>query len=162
MEEEEIAYHEAGHAFAAIYLGGQVQYVTIEPDRDDGPRRSGEAQVIWRRSRMTPKEFHNKLVLVALSGPAAEMIYRGEDLHPAQLPEWSADWHEAWTVAAEIHANERLRLAFLEAAINEWEQLLRRDSHWAAIAALADSLLAHETLEEEEIRDALSPWMRLR
>jgi ATP-dependent Zn protease len=158
--EEEIAYHEAGHAFTALHLGGQVQYVTIAPDRDDGPRRDGEAQVAWRTSRMTPKEFHNKRVLVALGGPAAEMIYRGEQLHPGYIAEWSADWAEAWDAAATIHAEERLRLAFLEQAAAQLYQLLKRDDYWAAIAALADSLLAHETLEAEEIRDVLGFWLR--
>lgn len=28
------AYHEAGHAFMAIYVGARVRYVTIEPDRE--------------------------------------------------------------------------------------------------------------------------------
>jgi hypothetical protein len=28
------AYHEAGHAFVAIYVGARVRSVTIEPDRE--------------------------------------------------------------------------------------------------------------------------------
>ena len=39
------AYHEAGHAFMATYLGGRVRSVTITPDNDDGPDRFGDAQV---------------------------------------------------------------------------------------------------------------------
>ena len=31
------AYHEAGHAFVAVYVGARVRSVTIAPDRDDGP-----------------------------------------------------------------------------------------------------------------------------
>lgn len=46
---EETAYHEAGHAFMAVFLGGQVLSLTIEPDRDDGPERFGDAQIAWRR-----------------------------------------------------------------------------------------------------------------
>ena len=30
------AYHEAGHAFMAFYVGARVRSVTIEPDWDDG------------------------------------------------------------------------------------------------------------------------------
>lgn len=158
--EDEIAYHEAGHAFTAIHLGGRVDFVTIAPDRDDGPRRDGEVQVAWRTSRMTPKEFQHKRVLVALAGPAAEMIYRGETPHPATLSEWSADWQEAWRAASKIHPPEPLRLAFLEQATTELVRMLRRDHFWAAIAALADELLAHETLEAEEIRHVVAYWMR--
>jgi ATP-dependent Zn protease len=69
---EETAYHEAGHAFMAVFLGGQVHSLTIEPDRDDGPQRFGDAQVIWRRGGMSVKEYQNKQVLVALAGPITE------------------------------------------------------------------------------------------
>ena len=31
---------------------------------------------------------------------------------------------------------------------------------WAAIAALADELLAHEVLEEESVEDILGFWFR--
>ena len=49
------AYHEAGHVFMAIYLGARVRSVTIEPDRDDGPDRLGDAQVEWDRAH-SPRE----------------------------------------------------------------------------------------------------------
>ncbi len=158
--DEIVAYHEAGHAFTAVYLGAEVRYITLEPHRDDGPRRDGEAQIAWRCSRMTPKEFHNKLVLVALGGPAAEAIYSDEPLTPAAASAWQGDWDEAWQVAAEIHALERLRLAYLEAALQQLMALQRQDENWAAIAALADELLAHETLEAEQVTDVLRFWMR--
>jgi hypothetical protein len=159
--EEDLVYHEAGHAFAAAWLGAIVRHVSIAPDRDDGPRREGEAQIAWRRGRMTPREFAHKQVLVALAGPAAEMIYRGEPLHPGMVAEWSADWRDAWRSAAEIHADERKRLVFLEEAARLLHERLGRDEHWQAIAALADELSAHEILDGEQVRDALSPWLDL-
>ena len=47
-----------------------------------GFREDGDATIEWRRDRMSPREFHQKLVMVALAGPVAEMLYRGEPLHP--------------------------------------------------------------------------------
>ena len=41
------AYHEAGHAFIAIYVGARVRSVTIEPDWDDGPERYADIHVEW-------------------------------------------------------------------------------------------------------------------
>ena len=41
------AYHEAGHAFMAIFVGARVRHVTIQPDRDDGPERHADIQVEW-------------------------------------------------------------------------------------------------------------------
>lgn len=139
----------------AAYLGGSVLSLTIEPDRDDGPDRFGDVQVVWRRNGMTAKELQNKLVLVALAGPVAEMIYRGESLHPGFIAEWAHDWHQAWEAAEPILPDERKRLVFLEEATRQIYQLLRRDEHWTAIAMLADNLLAHETLEAEDVREIL-------
>lgn len=156
----ETAYHEAGHAFMATYLGGLVRSVTLEPDRDDGPARFGDVQIVWHSGRMSAKEFQNKLVLVALAGPVAEMIYRGEPLHPGFVSEWADDWRKAWDAAKPILADHQQRLAFLEETVRSLHQLLNRDHHWAAIAALADELLAHETLESEAIREILAVWMR--
>lgn len=159
MDDEELAYHEAGHAYTAVWLGGLVRYVSIAPDRHDGPQREGEAQIAWRRGRMSAKEFTHKQVLVALAGPAAEMIYRGEPLHPGYVAEWAADWRDAWAIAKDVFPDERKRLAFLEDAARHLYQQLRRDDHWAALAALADALLAHEILDSEQVAEALAPWL---
>lgn len=159
---EDTAYHEAGHAVMVVYLGGTVQSLTIEPDRDDGPERFGEAKVEWRRSRMTVKEFYHKLVMVALAGPVAEMIYSGEPLHPGFVAEWADDWQNAWQAAEPILPDERLRLTFLEEAARQLYQLLQRDNIWAAIAALADELLAHETLETAQVHEVVAYWIRRR
>ena len=156
---EETAYHEAGHAFLATYLGGRVRSLTIEPDRDDGPERFGDATIEWRRDRMSTREFHEKLVLVALAGPVAEMLYRGEPLHPGYVAEWVEDWRLAWRAAELLVADERRRLAFLEDVTRQVYQMFDQTEAWAAIAALADELLAHETLEREQVRDVLSVWM---
>jgi len=157
---EETAYHEAGHAFAATYFGGRVRSLSINPDRDDGPARFGDVTVIWPKSRMSPRELQNKLVLVALAGPVAEMVYRGEPLHPGFVAEWADDWRNAWAAAESILPDERQRLALLEEAVRQLHRLLSRDDSWAAIAALADNLLAYEILEADQIEEVLSAWMR--
>ena len=41
MTAEITAFHEAGHVYAAIFVGAKVRSVTIDPDNDDGPNRSG-------------------------------------------------------------------------------------------------------------------------
>ncbi len=157
---EETAYHESGHAYVAAYFGGRVRSLSINPDRDDGPERFGDVTIVWPKYRMTPREFQNKLVLVALAGPVAEMIYRGEPLHPGFVAEWADDWRTAWAAAESILPDERQRLAFLEEAARKLHQMLSRDSAWAAIAALADNLLAHEILEAEQIDEILAAWLR--
>jgi ATP-dependent Zn protease len=157
---EETAYHECGHAYAAAYFGGRVRSLSINPDRDDGPLRYGDVTVTWPRSNISAREFQYKLVLVALAGPVAEMIYRGEPLHPGFVAEWADDWQHAWAAAEPILANEQQRLVLLETAARELHSLLSKDSQWAAIAALADNLLAYEVLEAKQIEEILAAWMR--
>jgi len=156
---EPTAYHEAGHAYLAVVHGGRVSLLTLEPDRDDGPARFGEARIEWQHP-LTAKEQHHKWVLVALAGPVAEMIYNGEPLHPGFVAEWADDWQQAWAAAEFILPDERLRLAFLEEAVRQVHTLLRQDAAWACIAALADELLAHETLEWDQMQEVFQQWLR--
>jgi ATP-dependent Zn protease len=156
---ELIAYHEAGHALMALLLGAEVKLVTIEPDNDDGPERQGDTQVLWRRSRMSDKEFASKAVQVSLAGPVAEMIYSGEPYHPGLVAEWAADWREAWNSAIHLHPQERRRLEYLERTSIQLYHLLKKDEMWAALASLADHLLAHESLESQQVEEIVGEWL---
>jgi hypothetical protein len=155
---DEISYHESGHVVMAVLLGARVTHATIEPDRDDGPERYGDVQALWQRSKFSERQFAEKLVLTALAGPVAEMIYTGEAYHPGFVAEWASDWQHAFAAAEPLVRDERKRLAWLESQIRRLYALLN-DRYWPAVAALADELSAHETLEEEQIRDALEPWL---
>ncbi|MEZ6127350.1 MAG: M50 family metallopeptidase [Planctomycetaceae bacterium] len=154
------AWHEAGHAFVAVYLGGDVESVTIDPDRDDGPQRFGDTSVRWVTSRYTERQLQTNAVLVALGGPVTEMIHRGDPFHPALVAEWSQDWHLAWQAAGFV-AHKQQRMQFLEQTTIDLHLTLSQDNHWAAIGAIVDHLLAHETLEGEMVHDIVSEWCRL-
>jgi hypothetical protein len=151
------AYHEAGHAMVAHLLGGKVQLVTVEPDNDDGPARTGDTQVRWKKS-LSEQAFARHAIQVCLAGPTAEMIYSGEPYHPGCVPEWAADWQDAWKLAATLVADERQRLQYLEQTAIELYRRMQQDDFWEALAGVADHLLAHETLEGEEFRELISEW----
>lgn len=156
---ELIAYHEAGHALMAVMLGGKVKQVTIEPDDDDGPDRQGDTQVLWRRSGISDDEFAKIAVQVSLAGPVAEMIYSGDPYHPGLVAEWAADWREAWEAATPLHPVERQRLEYLEQVSIQLYHRLKQDDLWAALASLADNLLAHETLDCEQVDEIMEDWL---
>lgn len=156
---ELIAYHEAGHALMAVLLGGKVKQVTIEPDDDDGPDRQGDTQVLWRRSGISDDEFAKIAVQVSLAGPVAEMIYSGDPYHPGLVAEWAADWREAWEAATPLHPVERQRLEYLEQVSIQLYHRLKQDDLWAALASLADNLLAHETLDCEQVDEIMEDWL---
>ncbi len=152
------AYHEAGHAYVATLLGGRVTLVSIEPEDDDGPRRSGETRVTWSR-KLSDREVCERAIPVALGGPVAEMLYTGDPYHPGCVAEWLQDWQMAWNQAATWLSDERERVHLLERITSELYRQLDSEPHWSAVAALADHLLAHETLEGPEVREILSEWV---
>ncbi|MFI4874156.1 MAG: hypothetical protein ACIALR_02400 [Blastopirellula sp. JB062] len=158
-EQETIAYHESGHALMAQLVGARVRRITIEPEDDDGPQRFGDAQIEWRLSQFSPKRRQEKMALVALAGPVAEMIYRGEPFHPGHVAEWADDWRAAWEAATPLFRDQKKRLRYLEEATRQLHQLLEADNHWAALAAIADNLVAYETLEGEQVEEIVAGWL---
>lgn len=157
--DEVSAYHEAGHALMAILLGARVASVSIDPDWDDGPARFAEAHIEWPAEFISEADRTKKFIQVALAGPVAEMIYSGDPFHPGLIPEWADDWRIAWHEAATLHRQELSRLRFLEQMTATLYQELHRDDNWAALAAIVDSLLAHERLESEEVHEIVTQWL---
>ena len=153
-----VAYHEAGHALVAHILGGKVKQITIDPDNDDGPERFGDTEIRWKRTTDETQLLQN-VIQVSLAGPVAEMIYSGDPYHPGLVPEWAADWREAWDAAQHLFPEERKRLQYLEQVSVELYHRMKRDDFWEALAAIADHLLAHDTLEADEFRELVSAWL---
>ncbi len=154
------AYHEAGHALLALHVGARVRSVTIDPDWDDGPERYADIQVVWPLDRFSDRELQEKAILVALAGPVAEMIHSGNPYHPGLVAEWAADWQVAWDAAASLVPGTSQRLAHLEQITIELYHILDREDIRAALAAIVDNLLAHETLEGEEVEEIVGQWLQ--
>lgn len=153
------AYHEAGHALMAIVVGARVRSVTIDPDWDDGPSRHADTQVEWPVDEFEQPEFCEKSVQVALAGPVAEMIYTGDPFHPGLVSEWAGDWKTAWQAAESIIPADRKRLSYLEQSSIQLHSVLSSENYWEAIAAIADELLAHETLEGHILEQIVDHWL---
>ena len=156
-DEEITAWHEAGHAFVAVYLGGLVQSLSIDPDWDDGPKRFGDTTVHWPSRRFTEQQLRENAVLVCMAGPVTEMIHRGEISHPATVAEWSQDWAMAWQ-AADFVENQQQRMQFLENVTWDLHKTLYQTKHWAAIGALVDHMLAYEVMEGETVHEVIAEW----
>ena len=154
---ELVAYHEAGHAVMGVALGGRIVHASIEPPDDDGPLRYGESILQW------PAADSNGLAMaeikVSLAGPVAEMIYSGNSVKIACVPEFANDWHRAFESAALLRSPLTAQIRLLSQIEDSVRTFLEKDHHWAAVAAAADELLAHETIEHECLDEIVAFWI---
>jgi ATP-dependent Zn protease len=154
-----IAYHEAGHAVIACWLGGEVLSVTIDPDRDDGPRRDGDVSIRWHARGLSRRELCERELMAVLAGPVAEMVHAEVRLTVDSRPEWAVDWQIASEIAGTFVSVPRQREALLHELTRRMFHLVSSDECWQAIAEVADQLVAHETLDGEEVQECVERWM---
>ena len=155
--EEITAYHEAGHAVMAAALGGRIIRVSIEPPEDDGLKRFGESIVSWPPS--TDAAIYEVELKVSLAGPVAELLYRSEQMPIESVPEFAADWQRIAESATLLKTTRREQLQLIAKAEFWVRDLFNRTRNWAAVGAVADELLAHYTLENEQLEEAISFWI---
>lgn len=157
-----IAYHEAGHAVAAVLLGGEIVQVTLEPENDGSlPDREGEVSIRWHHAGKSRRELISMEITVCLAGPAAEMLYEGQRPHPSAIMEWRFDWECAWSLAGQLVADSSRRLLMLETILSRLCGMFDRDDCWQAIAETADQLEAFETLEGDQVKEIVHRWVEL-
>ncbi len=58
-----------------------------------------------------------------------------------------------------LHPIERHRLEYLEQVSIQLYHRLKQDDLWAALASLADNLLAHDTLDCEQVEEIVEDWL---
>lgn len=144
-------YHEAGHCVMAVASGARVERATIAPEEDGF---HGIVEIQWSsRSKRTDR------IAVALAGPVAEMIFLGEPFHPGFVPEWAHDWKQAWAIVRTSTRSDRYCLQLLEQIVAKLYRVFRQDRWWAAIAAVADLLDAHDEIDHEEIVYEVENWI---
>lgn len=149
------AYHEAGHAVMAIYLGGQVTEVSIESEEGWG---TGNATVRWTSSSQRQRYLND--LKTALAGPIAEMVYVGDYDYLRLRSEHAADWKQVLQCLPFIEVPKSQQTDFLECCVAEIYATLRQDALWAAVGDVAELLLLHETIDGESAHDATEFWLR--
>jgi hypothetical protein len=109
------AWHEAGHALVAHLLNGVVRELSLESELDG---LAGHAAVQWPEA-VTEQEAARRHAFVALAGPVAELVFRGEDVlrDPHALSTWRGDWDEAQSQLNLRHMESEPREAGLRAML---------------------------------------------
>ena len=161
MDDDEVltAYHEAGHAAIGYALGARIESVQLGAEVDELPLRFGDCRVNWGPIDAGCNWQRMRELLTVLAGPVAEMIYRGEMLHPAHFGPWQHDWRIAWERAESLAPQPQSRTRLLEQTIVDLHRRMQQELCWAAIAAVADELQAHECLDEDQLAETLGFWL---
>lgn len=146
---ETAAYHEAGHAVMARWLGGRVLSCSVE-DEDD--RVHGTTTVDWRR--LPAGERQRAVALAALAGPVAEARWRGDMELLESLAAWESDWRLAMSALAQVVAPAE-RAPLLRQFAREAAAKFEDPEAWELLCRVADALLAHGTLDEGLFADAI-------
>ena len=125
------AYHEAGHAVAAMILGRPVESVSIEPNRQFlGFCRFQKG--VFRPS----KDWLEQEILISLAGLASEAMHSGEYAWGGAARDLQYVRRLAIQRAGERQA-ERLERRLLAKV----ENLLAEEEHWRAVELIAAELL---------------------
>lgn len=156
-EDELTAYHEAGHAVVALVYGGKIVRLSVEPENDDGINRYGESIVQW--FSVSDSDFCVREVAVSLAGPVAEMSYCSSVRPIGLVPEFVDDWQRAMKAASNVAKDQFQLRQLLRETQGSLEEFCETQSNWAAISAVADALMAHGTLEHEEIAEIVEFWI---
>jgi hypothetical protein len=134
------AYHEAGHAVAAVLLGLPFDYVVIEPkgravpvDGSDEKSSGAVVRTLWSIDRRAE-------ILMLLSGPMAQSIYTKRGLAGTMLEGGVSDYDKARKVAAgdDLTPFEK-----------EARQLMH--TNWRAVTCVASTLAAVGALDHDTV-----------
>ena len=155
-EHERTAYHEAGHVVMAIQLGATIVHASIEPD-GEGPHRSGETITRW--PPQSDRQVGYASLCVSLGGPVAEMIHTGDVSELPAISEWRVDREQAVEAAMRLAGHRDELPQLIGGAMTSVREFLNSENGWAAVAAIADLLLTHDTVEHVQCLEAVGFWL---
>jgi ATP-dependent Zn protease len=140
------AYHEAGHAVAALLVRRRFKYVTVEPGDDNLGhvlyRRWGESFDPDLNSDSRTERRIENAVFTAFAGHAAEAIFvgRGNWIGSGQ------DRQTAMYLASYICGNNEELNAYLNLVWIRTRMKLRQPHHWTQVKALAEALVVERKI----------------
>lgn len=130
FSDEATAYHEAGHAVAALALGRPVHKVSVLPDRD----RLGWCE--FKKGVFRPSEdWVEREAVIALAGLAAEAIHTGTYAYA----EAARDLRYVRKILAG-RASPRTLPRIERRMLSKAEHLLSDEAHWQAVVVIAAEL----------------------
>lgn len=150
---QRVAYHEAGHALFAHYLGWNIQTTTIV--KNEKTRVEGEVSTIHPRARITDEDEIAQLMAgkeaVKVAGCEKTFSIEGSDLSD-DVVEARSDIYAAIAIADRSNpGSELLRNLLLESGRSKAEVIL--EAYVDALHAIARALIEKKTLSGREIAE---------
>jgi ATP-dependent Zn protease len=153
-----VAYHEAGHAAAAIWHGRALRRVTIVPDKEEGSlghvaRRKRRRQSFDPENQtLDDARYQTRLIrgiLIALAGPAAEERFTGRpNPHGA-----GGDMEYVVELACRACPDDNERMHFVGWLKVRTRRFVARPPVWIGIEAIAGALLERRTMSAREVKE---------
>ena len=156
---ERVAYHEAGHAVAAVILRRPFKYATVVENEDaDGHVRYFPGELIDPETVVDERRAITKMeraIQTAFAGFASEQLAYG-----GGILEGSSDWEKAATLGLAIYTPGDLLNAYLRYLYEKCKAMLAEPLHREAIQGVVDALLEKKTLKSSEVRSVVKDVKR--
>jgi hypothetical protein len=164
-QREIMAYHEAGHAVAAIEVGVEIgqEGVSIVP----GEGFSGLTHLLLKissRPDFKPADEDRlgaeKLAIASLAGHAAQRKYRPSSV---RSDHGQSDRKNVVDLMSRFAPRDRGRDVYLKWLRIRAEELVANDATWTKIEAVAKALVERDRLSAEEAKEVASgAWVEMR
>ncbi len=84
----------------------------------------------------------------------------GTIIRATTVPQWRSDWERVLVSAMKFSNSESKARQLIDQVMRSVHQQLDSENGWAAVAAIADLLLTHETVEHAQCQEAVGFWLR--
>ena len=152
FSDEDLAYHEAGHAVVHHVNGGVITRLSI--DRTDPRRGTQPAPQPSPVESADPKQALRDLIAVLVGGEVAATLHGTPDQLVTAGGRVNHD--AALRAAAQAGVDADEARAMIDAEWHRVRDRLRDPSAWRLVESLAQSLLQHKTLDAEQIKAVLA------
>ena len=166
MEREHLAWHAAGHAFAAIIWEFQVQKLSLDgfsgsdlADSEGAQRLDQYTMIRFPDSSVPAGWFRHtimeRLMYIAIAGPVAELRHRDRPCVLENVIDFTDDWKQAWHASGFLRSDETQRMELLARNVQSSYAVVLYD-RWEFYSRVVAHLMEQGSMSGEEVHAAFA------